>query len=102
MSYEVNLEKCAVGLGGLLLEDGTYLRKATVKTYYKNFYLGDFQVEKIIQNLNPFLSKAKEIMEERKQTRMEDLRLAASLGIIINYYPTLKDELKNLAKRYFG
>ncbi|MEM5793863.1 MAG: hypothetical protein QXS48_03635 [Candidatus Aenigmatarchaeota archaeon] len=102
MSYEVELEKCTISLGGLLLEDGTYLRKTSVKTYFRNFYLGDFQVEKIIKNLNSFLSKAQKMMEERKQARIEDLRLAASLGTIINYYPTLKDELKNLAKSYFG
>ncbi|MFH8109187.1 MAG: hypothetical protein QXO95_01415, partial [Candidatus Aenigmatarchaeota archaeon] len=101
MSYEIELEKCTIALGGLLLEDGTYLRKDIVRTYYRNFCLGDFQAEKIIKNLNLFLTEAQKMIEEMKKVRTEDLRLAASLGVIINYYPTLKDELKNLARKYF-
>ncbi|MEM5882708.1 MAG: hypothetical protein QXQ77_00500 [Candidatus Aenigmatarchaeota archaeon] len=101
MSYEVDLEKCIISLGGLLLEDGTYLRNTIVKAYYRNFYLGDFLVEKIVRNLGIFLSEVRKI-EKRKKVRTEDLLLAASLGVIINHYPSSKDELRSLAKKYFG
>jgi hypothetical protein len=98
MSYTAKLEKCTRLGNGLMLEDGLLLTAGEIQAYYFSIPLGVYEVEKVAKNLENFQRE----IESMRNARIEDIKLAASLGSIIIHSPTLKEIAKNLAKKYFS
>ncbi|MEM5766505.1 MAG: hypothetical protein QW423_02650 [Candidatus Aenigmatarchaeota archaeon] len=97
MNYEAYLEKCTRFGEGLLLQNGLFLTRGKVPSYYRSIYLGEYNVKKIADSLEDFLFNIKLI----EKARHEDMGLASSLGTFIIHCQTFEDIIKSLAKKYF-
>jgi hypothetical protein len=98
MSYVAKLERCKRFGKGLILEDGLFIQNGEVQAYYFSIPLGKYKVENVAKNLENFQRE----IEPIRKARIEDIKLAASLGSIIIHSPSLKEIVENLAKKYFS
>jgi hypothetical protein len=98
MSYKVELEKCKKFGNFLLLPDGSFLEAGEVEAYYKSYYLGIYEVKKIVKNLDKFQEEMKLI----ESVRNKDIEIAAILGAIIFHQPNSEETAKKLARKYFN
>jgi hypothetical protein len=98
MCYKADLKQCEVLLNGLLLPSNLFVTKGKIQAYYNSSCLGQYEVKKVIKNLDKFNKE----MQQIENARREDLALSASLGITIAHLEGLDEIARRLAEKYFS